>query len=510
MEGEKTHIQTYSVQNPYNIPPEDLRDIFHEKIPFPDQAGNFLGRESLEMIDSFVHNSDLIDTDILALSGELEPEQLSQYISMVSAFDLIEKNSDAIAQRISGRLSPKLSGHYIDSSLNSNDQIITNQGIWKMITTLYNIIMSQMTREVKSVRNVFIRHLFKKSFAYICIEAIKELKINPYRSDIFEIILETFQQKEDFYMKLYDIYKCIKYGIYSFQEPVLDSVLKNLRDYQTEHPDLNSLRSENESLFSCIRELTYFRSITTGQFAIGNTNLVISGKDWIKDPRQGENLCSCYISFENDPFLKSYAKNLGTNHRVVYMNFKVPSSLIFDLDERNGSLRFAETHVPLTWGSIPPRVYEEVRNKLFRHLFDQLLNKADDIPEHFLHENISEKVQDIIQNPSGASLETKPEVMPTATYSETLEQQIQRYKYQKDDFGNFTCDEVKRTLAKILGAPETGGRHINFRHKSGKGRYPIPYHPSDHMGYGVLKRCLMNLGIPPGEFLEHSGRKNGR
>lgn len=474
-----------------NMNEEQAQEYFDQIPKINKKTAKTFG-SAIDDLNEVSLDPEIEDVDLMLLQRKSEFNEAIRYIQIIPEFEDIYDTGNLIADQ----LAEKLTERFNSWLSNGFEHALTHA--FKSIKDLksaYDEVNTLVTVKDQFLNYVFI-DTFDKFLLFLIRYYAKEnnCSIKEAKNEIKKIYTLAFGSKDDLLDEVNRTGNNIFKAEY-FAKHAGESTKKALKDY--EEPTKEAL----DDLYDDLVEIINLRVIPSIKSEFG------------------------------DIYLESLRLNLSSmSHHVnnnAYGSFTLgfdseDSSEAFELSLRinrfTGELTIAQGHLNLS-KFIDRPTYNKLKKLAYEHLIDASLESDGVIPEVIPKINPIETLQKetatiavslgeaLMTHGAGeeavrevAPIKVKEELKPDTEYEEKVK------KRRRTRIPELNGTQVFRVLEKIIGEKPkkpNGGSHYKIPRKVGNGRYALQFHKSDHVGKGILLKCLRNVGISRQEFLDN-------
>ncbi len=533
----------------------------------PDVPGTILntfGSDNVRALCKLLTTGEVLEADTLVLNGDISPNDIIQYVSLLPEYDEVEKNLIEISAKMVNHLKPKLR-----SIITATTRGESKGGI----RTLYNLInnlIATLEHLQGGYRNIMVIQFRDMIFSRVFSEI--EGLLQPSDQSKF---IEALTTLDYIWHKQFGGLDFIgtrflreKYNYRdTFRDSACVSVLSDLAPKKSlTVEESEGLTEENKRVFDEIKDLREYRRILFTPFQLDRAKVAIMADDFLEIGEGTSGICYFQVVLSHsEPLQKPIvmkhgggkAIDMGTRHGVLNLN----------LNRCNGEFTLLSNQGISISELMDSAQYLQLKQKLFQILVDYLRGKEPDIEDAFLPKVGDQRVvtheaaQSVVESTSDqahvveASIEMDEsiltDIVPAEEYlSAAIDPSIQEQqipyepvsalssqsasqargqetapcseppespapltpdrlrKRRKQEFikriNKLSTERLFRILIRLMEGPERiSGGHQFFRSPKNNVIRPIPYH-SKPVKFPLLRQCLIDWDLIE-EFSEELG-----
>jgi len=494
------------VSNLFNT--ECAKKLISKMKPFPGSAEKLFDKSDLDELHALLHNQTVKDLDYLLLTGELDPMEFDQYVSVMPDIRTLRAKIKEIVKRLGETNFYQRVSYLLQTSYEPKPDS------YLQISEMMKIIIDLCSSQKKDCT---LPLLYNDLVEFLFISLCNELfltNINFVRERFFNktIVKDSLINTFDFlqiYIKRYRISKSQRMQyFFAHAATLIESFYASTNFFHkfgiqvindiSEETAKSTQTHQQKINFTRINELAETKKAKSDTLEFGNIKICFLGSpdyEYSNEERKFY-LFRLIMQVQNkyiNIFIEKNSGELELNYSGLSLKEFLPSfayeelkTLIYNFVYAN--LQAGE-NIDISGIIKPTQVKTEVENRalLINHQLKTIHEKL---------ENITRIFQEISKRPD--------ELLKLIEMEKEIEQEWKRELNKLSGrLQGIKSNQVIAAFTKLLGNPvRIRGSHMIFRAKEDKKiTFPVPNHGDKDFGIGLLKKCLKKLQIPIDEFL---------
>jgi len=529
-----------------NLTPKPLSESEAKKLLSnkPEIAGairSYLGHENVRELVAAVTSQEVIDLDMIFLTGQLTSEELFQYTKILPEFDQAKRKIFEAVKKMMAKLKTEM-----QKCKNGDDVRKTFK------TGINSIIKLKMALTLGNVRNPpqMYRHNLLLNFYEISQVELFEILYDFIRKnktpELAEVCRNIFKEGESIALNIEKMpvfqpkaYIESKVEISNFlKNPVYHSRLANITGKeQLDDKQKTQLKSAMERGHEAIVAQAQYRTIDFTKFPFEDAEIAIICEEMYGEENKQGFRQTCAVEICLDPRYKAKQPeffNSPSGYQAACFHTR-PGVFHFVLNRMSGELCYMSHQTKPISNIMSEDQYLALKRTIYNLVLNYLKSKEPDIDDLFKKREVTATLREQTEEAVKQSLaEEKPEpprravsdrpepaspaepVIPTWNYQpwvppttesvqameiedeqQTHDRNIEYLKRFKGIKGN----KVLAVITRLLGEPVriSGSHHIFTSARNGIS-YPIPIHGTDEVKFQVLLASLKKWGVTLEEF----------